>query len=54
MTLEEAQNKVNQIPFPAIEEGDVMWYPGKQGIDQPQSEWDIDLSDKVMLGCIIR
>lgn len=39
MTLEEAQNKINQIPFPVVEEGDVMWYPGKQGIDKPQSEW---------------
>ena len=40
MTLEEAQTAVDQIPFPEMTEGDLIWYPGRTGgRDQPQSEW---------------
>ena len=40
MTLEEAQTAIEQIPFPEMTEGDIVWYPGRTGgKDQPQSEW---------------
>ncbi len=39
MTLEEAQTAIDQIPFPEMTEGDIVWYPGRTMKDQPQSEW---------------
>lgn len=39
MTLEEAQTAIDQIPFPEMTEGDIVWYPGRTKSNQPQSEW---------------
>ena len=39
MTLEEAQTAIDQIPFPEMSEGDIVWYPGRTQANQPQSEW---------------
>ena len=39
MTLQEAQTAIDQIPFPEMAEGDIVWYPGRTKTDQPMSEW---------------
>lgn len=28
LTLEQALEAINNLPFPAVEEGDIAWYPG--------------------------
>jgi hypothetical protein len=39
MTLEEAQTAVDQLPFPEMNPGDIVWYPGRTKKDQPENEW---------------
>ena len=31
MTIEEAKEKLEQLPFPELEEGDIVWYPDGTG-----------------------
>lgn len=39
MTLEEAQIAVDQLPFPEMNQGDIVWYPGKTKTGQTENEW---------------
>ena len=31
MTIEEAKEKLKEMPFPELKEGDVVWYPDQNG-----------------------
>jgi len=41
MTIEEAKEKLEQLPFPELEEGDIVWYPDGTGhrFKRESDEW---------------